>query len=140
MTDGTIVERQVLKYLDNDATFAQFPSGTCLILKPVANLEETIKGAMVEARRIPDFKVYEMEEHDYLVSFATPLMVYVGKEEFESRRKEIQRRFRELHFPSESLRSLESEQDSSHVLVGLYARGKLQRDAWQSTYRITNPV
>ena len=67
-------------------------------------------------------------------------MVYVGKEEFESRREEIQRRFRELHFPSESLRSLESEQDSSHVLVGLYARGKLQRDAWQSAYRITKPV
>ena len=56
LADSATVSRQVMKYMDNQETFAQFPNGSCLILKPVADLDETVAGAMREARRIPDFK------------------------------------------------------------------------------------
>jgi hypothetical protein len=139
-TDSAVVSKQFLKYMDNAKMFACFPHGTCLVLKDVPDVDLVIDGAMKEARRLPDFEVFEMEERDYLVSFANPLMVYVGKEEFEDRKEEIQSRFRDLHFPSESLMSLGSKVKPEHVLIGLYARGKLQRDAWSKpAYQIVRP-
>lgn len=139
-SNSAIVSRQFLKYMDNAKTFAYFPNGTCLVLKDVLDIELVVNGAMKEARRLPDFEVFEMEDRDYLVSFANPLMVYVGKEEFEECKEEIQRRFRDLHFPSENLMPLNSTVKPEHVLIGLYARGKLQRDAWSApSYKIARP-
>ena len=137
--DESIVSNQVLKYMDHLETFAQFPNGTCLFLKPLPNIEVVIEGAMKEARRLTDFEVFEMEDHDFLVSFASPLKVYVGKSEFEQRRLEVKKRIAELHFPSETLTPLGEKTKPLHALIGLYARGKLQRDAWQSTYKIVRP-
>lgn len=138
--DSAVVSRQVMKYMDGMETFAQFRNDSCLFLKPMPNIEDVIAGAMNEAKRLPDFEVFEMEDRDFLVSFASPLKVYVGKEEFETRKQEIQNRFRDLHFPSESLMPLSGKVKPDHVLVGLYARGKLQRDAWSSLeYQIVKP-
>lgn len=136
-----LVSNQVLKYMDNEATFAQFPNDVCLMLKPVENIETVISGCMVEARRIADFKVYQMSDGDFLVFFASALIVYVGNEEFASRKEEISQRKGELMFSSESFISpAESPRKQIELLVGLYARGKLQRDAWaESSYQIVRP-
>lgn len=137
----SIARKQFSKYMDNEETFAQFQNGSCLVLKDMPDIDKAIIGAMKEARRLPDFEVFEMEDRDYLVSFANPLKVYVGKEEFESQKKEIQIRFRDLHFPSENLMPLGDKVKADHVLIGLYARGKLQRDAWNApTYQIIRPT
>jgi hypothetical protein len=136
LSEQTLIASQVLKYMDGKATFAQFSNGTCLMLKPIENLEETIQGVMREARRIVDFKVYKMEDEDFLVCFASPLFVYVGKGEFASQFEKIKIRFSELLFPSESIVPM-SDLDDDTVMVGLYARGKLQRDAWQSSSYVT---
>jgi hypothetical protein len=134
------VSEQVMKYMDKDVTFAQFGNDTCLMLKPVPNLQETIEGCLREARRIAEFKVYRMEEGDYLVFFASPLIVYVGKDEFMKRQTEIRRRLHDLSFPSETVISAFEETDDINLLVGLYARGKLQRDAWGSlNYTLVKP-
>jgi hypothetical protein len=138
---GAVVSKQFSKYMDNAKMFAYFPNGTCLVLKDAPDLDLVINGAMKEARRLPDFEVFEMEDRDYLVSFANPLMVYVGKEEFEECKEEIQIRFKDLHFPSESLMPLGGKVKPEHVLIGLYARGKLQRDAWSApSYKIVQPL
>lgn len=137
--DPSTVARQVFKYMDKDVAFAQFPNDACLMLKPVPNLNEAIEGTLREARRFAEFKVYRMEEGDYLVFFASPLMVYVGKEEFDARREKIKSRLNDLRFQSESVIPVSQEGDEITLLVGLYARGKLQRDAWRlPKYEIVN--
>jgi hypothetical protein len=49
-----------------------FPAGTCLMLKPMNDLDKLINGAMNEARRLADFKVYRMHDSDYLVFLRKP--------------------------------------------------------------------
>ncbi len=138
--DPVVVAEQISKYMERNVTFAQFANDTCLMLKLVPNLTEAIEGTIREARKFAEFKVYPMEEGDYLVFFASPLMVYVGKSEFATRQMEIRNRVVELNFPSESVIPASRENDDINLLVGLYARGKLQRDAWQAPqYRIVNP-
>jgi len=141
-SDFELVSQQVTKYMDNEATFAQFTNGSCLILKPVENINEVIDGAMREARRIADFKVYGMRDGDFLVFFAGALLVYVGKDEFKQRKADILLRKNELMFPSENILNPNSgERSEEELLVGLYARGKLQRDAWHDLkYEIIKPI
>ncbi len=67
----SLVSSQVMKYMDHEATFAQLPNDTCVMLKPVENLDDVVFGCMTEARRLPDFKVYAMKEGDYLVFFVS---------------------------------------------------------------------
>ncbi|QVQ26163.1 hypothetical protein [Achromobacter deleyi] len=135
-----LISNQVMKYMDNEATFAQFHAGTCLMLQPVEDLDETIAGAMKEARRIADFKVYPMKEGDYLVFFASPLLVYVGKDEFEEQKQEVVKRLEELKFPGEVIKPDAIPLGEADVLIGLYARGKLQFDAWSGGgYKIVHP-
>jgi hypothetical protein len=135
-----LISNQVMKYMDNEATFAQFHAGTCLMLQPVEDLDGTIVGAMKEARRIADFKVYPMKEGDYLVFFASPLLVYVGKDEFDAQRQEVVKRLDELKFPGEVITPGATPLGEADVLIGLYARGKLQFDAWgEGGYKIVEP-
>jgi len=132
--------QQVQKYMDGDATFALFPAGTCLMLKPMNDLDKVINGAMNEARRLADFKVYRMHDSDYLVFFAKALLVYVGESEFEQLRDEILTRLDDLKFSGEELKAAGALNAPDDMLVGLYARGKLQGDAWGArNYRIIRP-
>jgi hypothetical protein len=61
----------------------------------------------------------------FLVSFHNAIAVFIGGEEFECERKEILRRLAELKFSEEEVIG----QEGDSLLVGLYARGKLQKDA-----------
>lgn len=140
LASAELVSRQVMKYMDGSASFAQFECGTCLMLKRGLDSSHVIEGAMKEARSIIDFEVHSMNDGDYLVFFANPLLVYVGKEEFLNRSEEIRSRLGELHFPSESILPASQGSNETKMLVGIYARGKLQHDAWNSgAYRIVRP-
>jgi hypothetical protein len=131
LAPSALVSQQVSKYMEHKATFAQFENGTCLMLKQVPNLDEVVQGALREAKYLPDFKVYQMDEGDFLVFFANPLLVYVGREEFADREAELRRRSDALKFPGEAL-ATPAGMSETQMLVGLYARGKLQRDAHDS--------
>jgi hypothetical protein len=128
--DSKLVSEQVTKYMDNQAAFLQFSNDTCLMVKPVADLKEAIVEYHRKARYITQFKVFNMEDGNYLIFFASPLIVYVGKQEFLDQENEIKKRIDDLKFPSEIIVPLSQERDDTNYLVGLYARGKLQRDAW----------
>jgi hypothetical protein len=128
--DPAFVSSQVMKYMDGQAAFAQFDNDTCLMLKPVSDLREAIVEYHRKSKFITEFEVYPMHDGDYLVFFASPLLVYVGKQEFAENSMQIKKRVEELKFPSESIVPALRDTDETHVLVGLYARGKLQRDAW----------
>ncbi|MDO8888131.1 MAG: hypothetical protein Q7V16_06065 [Hydrogenophaga sp.] len=138
-TSGEATAQQVLFYMDGDAAFAQFPSGSCLLWNRTQEVEESVvRGAMHEARTIANFKVYPIRGGDYLVFFASALAVHVGREEYSARKPEIIERQKELLFPGESF--LNSGQAEDDYLVGLYARGKLQSDAWgERAYTVVRP-
>lgn len=137
---AALVQNQVSKYLENSVPFAQFANGSCLMLKPLSNIDEVIRGCMEEAKLLPDFKVYAMEDGDYLVNFSSALMVYVGKQEFEQREAELRERIDELKFHGEEILTPPSSRSERETLVGLYGRAKLQRDAYgHQPYVINTP-
>ncbi|MDZ4055559.1 MAG: hypothetical protein U1D69_01110 [Polynucleobacter sp.] len=111
------------------------------MLKRGAEPDHVIAGALKEARRITDFEVHQMKDGDFLVFFANPLLVYVGKDEYRERADEIRKRVSDLKFSSEEMVEFSGSSDETKRLIGLYARGKLQRDAWQQSlsYRMVKP-
>lgn len=87
------------------------------------------KKALNEARFIIDFRVVPLKEGGYMVAFHNAVAVFVGQKEFEDRKDEIAARESDLKFPGEVFFAPEGE-PHQHTLIGLYARGKLQRDAY----------
>jgi len=84
--------------------------------------------AMERAKFIIDFQVTPLKEGGYFVSFHEAIAVFVGGQEFSSVRNEVKERINELTFPEEEFFGKDGSPDD-HLLIGLYARGKLQRDA-----------
>jgi hypothetical protein len=108
-------------------------NGTLLFTEEGRDDEEDMRRAMEEAKLLIDFQVTPLKESGYLVSFHRAVAVFVGQGEFEARRAEIAARLEDLKFPEERLIGNGSSPDD-HLLIGLYARGKLQRDAYHPKF------
>ena len=104
-------------------------NGTWLFTPNGRDNESDVKRAMLEAKFLIDFNVVEMKLGGYLVGFNHVVAVFVGEEEFKAMKNEIQKRKLDLMFPEEHLLGKEGAPED-HLLIGLYARGKLQRDAY----------
>jgi hypothetical protein len=120
------VERRLSEYMKGKRSGVSIlRNGTLLFIKDGESDEANAKKAMEEAKFLTDFDVVELSEGGYLVAFHPAVAVFVGKEEFESVREEVASRIRDLEFPSEHFVGVNDEK----FLIGIYARGKLQRDA-----------
>lgn len=84
--------------------------------------------AMERAKFFIDFQVTPLKEGGFFVSFHEAIAVFVGDHEFSSVRNEVKERIDELKFPEEEFFGKDGSPDD-HLLIGLYARGKLQKDA-----------
>jgi hypothetical protein len=104
-------------------------NGTLLFISKGEDDIGDAKRALEEARFIVDFRVVGLKEGGYLVRFHDAVAVFVGQEEFDQMRDEIATRLSELRFPGEDF-FVPPGDPPHHLLVGLYARGKLQRDAY----------
>ena len=104
-------------------------NGTLLFLTKGNDDVGDAKNALNEARFIIDFRVVQLKEGGYMVAFHDAVAVFVGQNEFEDRKDEIAARQSDLRFPGEVFIPPEGE-PPHHILIGLYARGKLQRDAY----------
>lgn len=104
-------------------------NGTLLFLTSGDDDVGDAKKALNEARFIIDFRVVPLKEGGYMVAFHSAVAVFVGQEEFEKRKAEIVSRQNDLRFPGESFIPPAGE-PQEHLLIGMYARGKLQRDAY----------
>lgn len=95
--------------------------------------------AMERAKFFIDFNVVPLKEGGYLVSFHDAIAVFVGLNEFDDVRDEVSKRLADLKFPEEEFFGKQDSPDD-HLLIGLYARGKLQRDAYHFSFygRITS--
>lgn len=127
--NGTPLEQlaaQFGQYAKGKGGVSILRNGTLLFIKSSDDPAADATQAMVEARYLTDFKVVRLKEGGHLVAFHDAVAVYVGDDEFASVKEEVQSRREELMFPGEAFLGKSQGED---ILIGLYARGKLQRDA-----------
>lgn len=129
LTPLQAIEERLNAYTKGRGGIIIMGNGTLLSLADGGNDVEDAKQALNEARFIIDFRVIPLKEGGYMVAFHKAVSVFVGQAEFEKVKDEIAARESELHFPGEVLIAPPNE-SPVHMLVGLYARGKLQRDAY----------
>lgn len=124
-----VIEARISDYLKNARQGVSLLGNGSLLFSPDGgSFESEARQAMQEARRLANFEVTPLKEGGFLVRFHAALAVFVGQEEFAAVREEIVARLDELKFPEEILHGRDGY-PQDHLLVGLYARGKLQRDA-----------
>lgn len=126
------LEERIKEYSNGRFSFSILRNGTLLFLKDNSDLNTKVNKSMELARFITDFSVDVMEKGDYLVHFKGPIYSYVGKEEFENQKREIEARVDELTFPGERFLNESEELSKEKVLVGLFARAKMYRDAFNA--------
>ncbi len=126
-TPLTIIENRFRDYMKGKRSGVSLLNNGTLIFSPNGrdDFNDALK-AMEEAKFLIDFQVDPLKEGGFLVTFHDAIAVFVGDEEFKEEHNEILGRLSELKFPEEEFIGKEGD----HLLVGLYARGKLQRDAY----------
>ncbi|MFV8603980.1 hypothetical protein ACNRDG_06625 [Ralstonia pseudosolanacearum] len=102
-------------------------NGTLLFIKKADDDVQSARLALDEARFLTDFRVKRLQDGNFLVALHSAVAVFVGASEFDGRQAEIKSRCNELKFPSEEL-LVPHGWSEEEFLVGLYGRGKLQRD------------
>ncbi|MEZ5646983.1 MAG: hypothetical protein R3E99_17845 [Burkholderiaceae bacterium] len=108
-------------------------NGTLLFITGGDDPENDAKRGLNEARFLTDFQPVELKEGGYLVKFHRAVAVFVGAEEFNAMRSDIDRRLSELCFPGEHF-IVPDGSTQLLQLVGLYARGKLQKDCYSFNF------
>lgn len=108
-------------------------NGTVLFVKSSVDDIDDARKCLNEARFLTDFEVQLMDDKNYLIIFHPAVSVFVSAEEFASRREDIVSKINELKFPSEVFFH-NSNNGSDRILLGLYGRGKLQRDCYEFSY------
>lgn len=94
--------------------------------------ESDAKNAMNEARFLIDFHVVEMKDGGYLVKFHEAVGVFVSEDEYNMMKHEIKIKTNDLKFPGECF--FTENNTEKNLLIGLYARGKLQYDVYHFSF------
>lgn len=128
------IENRLRIYLKGKSGGVTIMGNGSLIFSPSdRNNMQDAKEVMNCAKFLIDFQVVEMKEGGYMVNFDHTTTVFISDNEFRCMRKEIIKRYYELIFPEEVFMK-EDGIDKEHLLIGLYARGKLQYDAYNFSF------
>lgn len=128
-TPLSAIETRMLGYTKGQGGITILGNGTLLSLTKGEDDVEDARKAMNEARFITDFRVIPLNEGGFMVAFHDAVAVFVGEDEYHEQRSEIVARLAQLRFPGEALFAPQGD-PPENLLVGLYARGKLQKDAY----------
>ncbi len=124
------IEERLMFYVSNrENGVTLMCNGTVLFTKNGRDHLSDAKIALQEGLYMIDFNVIELKLGGFFVDFKGPVTVFVSQEEFESQKEIIQSRIKDLMFPEEIFFGGNDETKQRDLLVGLYARGKLQYDA-----------
>jgi hypothetical protein len=129
LTPLQAIEDRLMSYTKGRGGIIIMGNATLLSLTAGKDDIDDARKALDEARFIVDFRVVPLKEGGYMVAFHDAVSVFVGQAEFVQMKDEIKSRLDELRFPGETFFA-PSDESPEHMLVGLYARGKLQRDAY----------
>jgi hypothetical protein len=128
-TPLAMIENRMQNYMKGKKSGVSLLGNGTLVFSPNGRDDfQDARQAMEEARFLIDFQVDTLKEGGFLITFHDAIAVFVSHEEFQTTQEEISQRISELRFPQEEFIS-NKESLNSHFLIGLYARGKLQRDA-----------
>ena len=127
------IEQRLMAYTKGQGGITILGNATLLALSPGDDDVEDSKKALNEARFIIDFRTVRLKEGGYMVAFHKAVSVFVGQAEFEQMKDEIAARLDELRFPGEKF-FVPPNEPPEHLLIGLYARGKLQYDAYHFNF------
>lgn len=127
------IEQRLMTYTKGQGGIIVLGNATLLDLNAGVDDVEGAKKAMNEARFIIDFRTVRLKEGGYMVAFHNAVSVFVGQSEFEQMKDEIAARLEELKFPGEVF-FVQPNEPPEHLLIGLYARGKLQYDAYHFNF------
>lgn len=130
-----LIQRRVFEYTNRKKPFVLMENGTVLFLNDYNDIESVVGECMENLKFIPDFSVQEMNYGDFLVNIHGAIYVYVGKEEFQSIKPEVVNRLKELQFSGETFIGKENQ---DHLLIGLYGRAKMYRDAFEGKVHSVN--
>jgi hypothetical protein len=133
LTPLSEIAERVSLYLQGRGGVSILGNGTLLFIKNGEDDSANAKQALEEAKFLSDFRVKQLNEGGYLVALHKAVAVFVGQREFETRKPEIIARFNELKFPSEEL-IVNPSTSNDELLVGVYGRGKLQRDVYNFSF------
>lgn len=133
LTPLSDIEQRLFEYTNGSEKMLIMGNGTIFNIPKGGDDIENVKKALDEARFLIDFKVIQLKENGYMVSLHRVVAVFVGEKEWKTRREEVQKRQRELMFPGERF-FVPPGEPPENVLIGLYARGKLQRDAYHFNF------
>ena len=104
-------------------------NGTVLFTKSERDHKSDAEFVMKRSAFMIDFSIIELKLGGFFVEFKDPVTVFVGQKEFESQKELIKARIKDLLFPEEIFLGGSEKHKQRDLLVGLYARGKLQYDA-----------
>lgn len=103
-------------------------NGTFLFVKKSDDDEAFARNLAQEFSALHNFRVVPVDVGGYLVGFHDAVAVFVSEHEFQERREEILSRLGELCLPGGKI-AVPENAPQDHGLIGVYARGKLRRDA-----------
>ena len=125
------IEERMREYKVSGVTI--LGNGTLLFIKGGDDHESDARQALDEARFLTDFRTVELKEGGYMVQFHGAVAVFVDTNEFRAQRAQVVARLPDLHFPGEHF-FVPEDSGRDHTLIGLYARGKLQRDCYHFSF------
>jgi hypothetical protein len=126
-TSLAVIEERMLSYGASGMTI--LGNGTLLAISGEEHVESDARRALNEARFLTDFRTVTLREGDYMVSLHEAVAVFVGDEEYARQEQSIADRVSELLFPGERF-FVPPGSTQRDTFIGLYGRGKLQRDCY----------
>lgn len=130
------IEERFIKYIaGKKSEILLLCNGTLVFISDSINNDDIsiAKSTMAEARFLTNFNVNLLKDGGFLVTFHDAIAVFVGEDEFSSSRDEIIRRIDDLKFLDEEIFP-NTTSTYNDILIGLYARGKLQKDAYNFNF------
>jgi hypothetical protein len=122
------LEKIACHLTDGKGNVTILKNGTLLFVHSSNNDEENARELSEAFDELYGFEVVPVDIGGYLVGFHEAVAVFVTEKEFQENREEIISRLEQLFFPDEIFQASDNiPQD--HALIGMYARGKLRRDA-----------
>ncbi|WP_322881443.1 hypothetical protein [Pandoraea sputorum] len=122
------IEERMLSYGVKEMTI--LGNGTLLAISGEEQVEADARRALNEAKFLTDFRTVTLKEGGYMVSLHEAVAVFVGDEEYTQQEQSIATRASELLFPGEHF-FVPPGATHKDTLIGLYGRGKLQRDCYE---------
>ena len=122
------LERIAFALTDGIGGVSILKNGTFLFISNSDDDERNARKLSSEFKNLYNFEIIPVDVDGYLVKFHDAVAVFVGEDEFRRVEDEVNSRIDDLCFNGERI-EMPVGVPEKYAIIGLYARGKLWRDA-----------